>query len=86
MKNLLQTILQRYTAETPEWFRNIGYLAAVVAVVCGAILAEDIPLPEYSFLNLPLETWIDKIGMAASAVAIIAFGAKKDNSPENQNQ
>jgi hypothetical protein len=85
MHPLIKLIIERYSSETPNWFKNIGFIAGAVAIVCGAILGAGLPLPENLIFGLTLNAWLDKIGMSATAVAVMAFSAKKSNSTETQN-
>ena len=80
MNPIIKELIQRYLSDTPPWFKNIGYIGLVVAFICGSLLGQSqYELPAVAAL------WIDKIGMAASAVAILAFSAKQENptNPEN---
>lgn len=80
-------LLERLSSETPTWFKTIAWYAAAIAVVTGALLLANgsgtITLNDWE------TEWLNRIGIAASAVSGVAVTAKKDtnseNSPNNNN-
>lgn len=77
-------LLERLSSETPTWFKTIAWYAAAIAVVTGALLLAN--SSGTITLNGWEKEWLNRIGIAATAVASVAVTAKKDtnsNKPQN---
>jgi hypothetical protein len=83
MKIFIQILLDRIASETPQWFKYISYLAAIITIICAAVLGADVV--EFIHLSPAQTDWINRIGASATAVFFTAITAKKDKNITNQN-